>query len=165
MAMPSIADLAALSAGWSALYADSTLVSTTVTTIHLLALLGAGGLAIAADRLTLRATVSDAPRIAQELRAVHRPVLVALAILFVSGLALAAADLETFLVSPVFWAKLGLVALLLANGGGLARAESRVRASSTVPAALWRRLRMHAWASLSLWVLVTIAGTVLVNAA
>lgn len=163
--MPSITDLAAPFAGWSALYADSTLVSTTVTTIHILALLGAGGLALAADRLTLRATVPDASRIAEELRAVHRPVLVALTVLFISGLALATADLETFLASPVFWVKLGLVTLLLANGAGLARTESRVRASLPVTDALWRRLRMHAWVSLTLWALVTVAGTVLVNAA
>jgi len=163
--MPSIARIAELFAGWNALYSDSTLVSTTVTTVHVLALLTAGGLAIAADRMTLRANAADAARAAQEVRSVHRPVLIALAVLFVSGVALAAADVETFLVSPLFWVKMGLVTLLLVNGLGLARAETRFRRSPEAQPVHWRRLRTHAWASLVLWGATTIAGTVLVNAA
>lgn len=163
--MPSLTDLAAPFAGWSALYADSVLVSTTVTSVHILALLVAGGLAIAADRMTLRATTPDMPRVAEEIRAIHRPVLVALAVLFVSGAALAAADLETFLSSPVFWGKLVLVALLLANGAALARQESAIRAAPDASERRWGRMRTHAWASLALWSVITVVGTVLVAAA
>ena len=43
---------------------------------------------------------------------------------------LTAADLETFATSPVFWVKLGLVTLLLANGLVLERTESRLRGLS-----------------------------------
>lgn len=163
--MPSVADIAGVFAGWNSLYSNSKVVATAVTTVHLLGLLVAGGLAIAADRMTLRVSRADAPRIAHEIRDAHRPVLIALALVFVSGIGLATADVETFLVSPFFWVKLGLVALLLLNGLGLARTESRVREGQELAPATWGRLRFHAWASLALWVATTIAGTVLVNAA
>lgn len=163
--MPLITRIADLCAGWNALYSDSTVVSTIVTTVHVLGLLAAGGLAIAADRMTLRATAADASRVAAELHSVHRPVLFALGALFVSGAALAAADVETFLVSPLFWIKMGLVTLLLLNGLGLAQAEARWRRSPEPQPIPWRRLRTHAWASLALWGATTVAGTVLVSAA
>jgi len=41
----------------------------------------------------------------------------------VTGVLLAAADVETFLPSVIFWVKLGLVALLVINGGVLTLTE------------------------------------------
>ena len=163
--MISLASVAGFCAGWNTLYSNSSVVSTTVTTVHILSLLFAGGLAIATDRTTLRATDDDLPRVARELAAVHRPVLGALSVLFLSGVLLAAADVETFLVSPLFWIKLGLVALLLINGAALAVAESRYSRMPALGSVQWRRLRGHAWSSIALWVATTIAGTILVNAA
>lgn len=90
----------------------------------LVALLFGGGLAVAADRSTVRVgrrgTADQATPLA-ELRAVHKPVLLALVALFASGVLLTAADLETFVSSPAFWVKLGLVTLLLLNGMVLKR--------------------------------------------
>jgi hypothetical protein len=90
--------------------------------------------------------------------------------LFASGVLLAAADLETFATSPVFWVKLGLVALLLVNGFVLERTESRLRglsAREVVPAgrveSSWRRLRKSAVLSFVLWTATLVAGTLLVN--
>jgi hypothetical protein len=161
--MPTLETLARLTAPWNHLYSNSKFVSTTVTTVHVVALLVAGGLAIAADRATLRADAEDAHRVARDIGTAHRPVLIALAILFVSGTLLAAADVETFATSPVFWVKLGLVALLLANGAGVVRAERAwERANSPIN---WVRMRRHAIVSLALWLATTVAGTVLVNAA
>jgi hypothetical protein len=167
--------LIALAAPWQALYGSSKILPSMVTTVHLVALLFGGGLAIAADRATLRVgrhgKADEAAQLA-ELRAVHRPVLVALMALFASGVLLTAADLETFINAPMFWVKLGLVALLLANGVILERTEARLRvlvSRSMVPAEpiarLWRRLRMSAVCSLALWTATLVAGALLVNIA
>jgi uncharacterized membrane-anchored protein len=161
-------------APWQSAYSDSKVISTGITTTHLAALFFGGGLAIAADRSTLRINAThDGERAHQlrELRAVHRPVLIALAVLFATGVLIAAADLETYFASPVFWVKLGLVALLVANGAVLARTESRLRALASTGEAepsrldtLWRRLRVSAIASLALWTATLVAGALLVNA-
>jgi hypothetical protein len=156
---------------WKSLYSDSKVVSSIVTGIHLVGLLFGGGLAVAADRATLRALhrpKAERTALLGELHAVHRPVLVAITALFVSGIALAAADLETFLTTPVFYLKLGLVTLLLANGWMLERTERALRRAAPGADAetrLWHRLRTTAWLSLTLWASTVVAGTVLVNAA
>ena len=167
--MEAIAKLVELLQPWQSLYADSTAVSTTVMAIHLTTLMIGGGLAIAADRMTLRAlrrSETDRALALAEMRSVHRPILVALALLFVSGAALAAADLEVFLSSPVFWVKLGLLALLLVNGAVLVRTEARLGGTPVLNAdALWRRLGLTARLSLSLWLLTAVVGTVLTGVA
>lgn len=163
-----------LAAPWQSLYDDSTVLSTSVIAVHLTALLIGGGLAVAADRATLRATgrpADDRERQLYELSAVHRPVLIALSFLFISGLALTAADLGTFLVSPVYWIKFGFVALLLANGAWMRSNEQGLRNSARAgesldaPPALarWQRMRWSSWASIALWVTTLVLGTTLVN--
>ncbi len=156
-----------LLAPWQSLYSNSKVVSGAVTFVHLAALLFGGGFAVAADRATLRAARSSPERrrhFLQELATVHRPVVVALAILFCSGLLQAAADVETFATSPVFWAKLTLVALLLANGYVLTRTETRLRASGgSARDPLWARLRRTAIASVVLWTAIVLVGTMLTS--
>jgi hypothetical protein len=158
---------------WQSAYSNSKVIPAVVTTVHLVALLFGGGLAVAADRATLRVGRTGAADHAvqlAELRAVHRPVLVAHVALFGSGILLTAADIETFVASPMFWVKLGLVALLLANGIVLERTEATLRnlsARSIVPTprvqGLWQRLRASAICSLVLWTATLVAGTLLVN--
>jgi uncharacterized membrane-anchored protein len=157
---------------WRTAYADSAVLSAGLTGVHLVALLFSGGLAVGADRATLRATAGPAPAreaYLAELHAVHRPVLVALAVLFASGALLAAADLETFLASPVFWGKMALVALLLGNGLVMTRTEDVLRRASAAGHAaaprFWRRLRVASACSLLLWASITVAGAVLVATA
>lgn len=167
--------LLAAVAPWQALYSNSKVVPSVVTTVHLVALLFGGGLAIAADRATLRAGrrgATDRTIQLAELRAVHRPVLIALVALFASGVLLTAADLSTYVEAPLFWVKLGLVALLLANGLVLERTETTLRnltarAAPPAPriAQLWRRLRTSAVCSLALWTATLVAGALLVNVA
>ncbi len=155
-------------APWQALYSDSKVVAGTVTATHLLALLFGGGLAVAADRATLRAMSRHADerhQALQNIRTTHRPVLIALVVLFMSGFALAAADLKTFLGSWIFWVKLGLVGLLVLNGFFLERTETRLRLSPiSGETPLWRRLRVTAVMSIALWSATLVAGTLLTNA-
>jgi hypothetical protein len=160
-------------APWQSAYSDSNALSTTVTALHLLGMLIGGGLAVAADRATLRISAEqpgERERHLGELNAIHRPVLIALSLLFVTGAAMVASDVKTFLTSPVLWVKLGLVALLVFNGVVLERTESALRRSDNAtadgqPPALWKRLRISAICSISLWIAILVAGTVLVSAA
>jgi hypothetical protein len=157
---------------WQSIYSDSTVLSTATTTLHIVALLVGGGLAIAADRTTLRALRHegpDWPYHLQELHAVHRPVLSMIAVLFITGIMMALADLDTFLASPYFWIKLGLVVLLLGNGIFVYNTEGRL-ASTThkgedLSDNLCKRLTLSSRLSVILWILTTIAGCVLASAA
>lgn len=161
--------------GWNALYSHSKVVSATVTTLHVGALFLGGGLAIAADRTTLRvaAHLPEArARQLAEVSDVHRPVIIALAVLFITGIAMALADVENFLTSPVFWVKITLVALLCINGAFLQRTESALRragkdapATAGIAPAQWQLMRTLSVLSVSLWIATFVAGSVLTNAA
>jgi uncharacterized membrane protein len=87
-------------------------------------------------------------------------VLTGLAVAVLSGLLLFAADWDTYLYSKVFWIKMILVALLIANGVMLTRAE---RAATANRPQAWSRLRRGAISSLILWSLTTLAGAALPN--
>ena len=161
-------------APWQAAYSNSKLLAVIVMGAHLVALLFGGGFAVAADRATLRVFgdfADDHQRVSallEELHSVHRPVLAALAVLFLTGLMLAAADAETFLRSPLFWLKLGLVALLMINGAVLVLFETKLRRSARRDAdstrACRRVLRVSAWSSLSLWTATLLVGVALTTA-
>lgn len=163
-----------LFAPWQAAYSDSTVISTSVTTVHVVAIVFGAGLAIAADRATLRHARGDDGerlRLLGEIHATHRPVLIALALMFVSGAALAAADIKTFVGAPVFWIKLGLVTLLLMNGVVLERTEASLKKGNSIEVLsrdrsrkMWKRLRRSAVLSIALWTATIVAGTALVNA-
>lgn len=153
-------------APWQSLYGDSALLSILVTALHLIGMLIGGGLALAADRTTLRISnkqPGERERHLGELNAIHRPVLISLAILFITGLAMVAADVATFLVSPVLWAKLTLVTLLVVNGVVLERTETALRRGDGSTS--WERLRFAAFCSIGLWISTLVAGVVLLNAA
>jgi hypothetical protein len=153
-----------LAAPWAAAYNDSTMLQTTVACAHVGGMLLAGGLAIAADRTTLRAT-RDLERVPAhvlpELAAVHRPVLVALAVTVLSGVLMLAADLDALLGSPVLWLKLGLFGLLLINGAFLQVTERRLARGARAES--WSRLRRFSVVSRVLWFGVALAGTALLN--
>jgi len=149
---------------WNSLFSHSKAVAGTVTGAHIISLMFGGGLAIAADRTTLRVDRSDAgARTAQvrEVKAVHAPVLVWLVILLVSGVLLAAADVETFLPSVWFWIKITLVVLLLINGSILTATERRL--GSGLTDAGWARLRTLARTSIALWTATAVVGIVISN--
>jgi hypothetical protein len=168
-----ITELAKVFGPWQSLYSDSKVVPIVTQSVHLLALLFGGGFAVAADRASLRVSRDHARRASQlaELHSVHRPVLMALALAVLTGVGLAAADIEVFATSPVFGAKLAIVAVLLANGAVLAHTETQLRNQQNLDMSdsrrerLWRRLRLTSWLSLALWSAALIAGVVLVNVA
>ena len=146
---------------WGSLYGNHAAIRIGVVFCHLAGLVAGGGLAVAADRGTLRlARGSEAERAAHldELHAIHRVVISGLALTFASGILMVGADLEAILASRVYWTKMALVALLLLNGATMQRAE---RAARTAPVRGWPRLHRAAVVSLVLWFLIVFAGTAL----
>ncbi|HEY2027051.1 MAG TPA: hypothetical protein VGG78_08585 [Gemmatimonadaceae bacterium] len=153
---------------WAQLYSHSKTVATLVTFVHVAAVVVGGGLALSLDRATLRSRTSDddtRTRHLADLGDAHRVVLSALALSLLSGVALVAADLDTFLGSWVFWLKMALLALLLANGAMMRRAERAIGTPESDVEELWRRLRTAAIASVTLWLVVVLAGVALTNIA
>jgi uncharacterized membrane protein len=158
--------LANLVAPWARFYSHSKIAATVVTFLHIAPIVVGGGIAIALDRASLRLRHEEPgarARHLEELRAVHPLVLVALTVSFLSGIALLAADLDTFLPSWVFWIKMALVVALLANGAMMTRLERRLAHPSGGTMDQWRRLRGIAMTSLALWLAITFAGVALTN--
>lgn len=133
-------------AGWAHLYNDNHAVNTAVTFAHFAGVLVGGGLALSADR----AAFTQAAAIDRRL---HRWVLGALVIVFASGALMMLADLHTYLTSAVFWIKMALVVALLGNGYARLRVEAR--------GGVW--LRRTSVVSASLWLVILLAGTMLVS--
>ena len=147
---------------WASIYANSSATRTLLGFAHVAGLIVGGGSAIAADRGVLRAVrqaPSDLSAQLTTIRNAHSIVLGSLVVVMVSGLLLAAADTETFLHAPLFWLKMALVALLLVNGACMRFAERA--AAGARPQ--WKPLAITAGASLTLWLLTTLAGAALPN--
>lgn len=154
-----VADLAS---SWGSVYANHPALRTAVSFAHFGGLLVGGGTAIAADTSTLRAYRHRDERDGQlrSLGRTHRTVLVAMAVITVSGLLLAAADLDTYVSSSVFWIKLALIGLLWLNGVLLLRSEARADRGDQ---SAWPLLRSAAASSLVLWMVITLFGAALPN--
>jgi len=147
--------------GWARVYGDSHVVSTGIVFVHFAGLLLAGGAAVAADRATLLASREDAEGRAAylpRLESVHGLVLGGLAMMFASGALMFLADVETFWGLRVFWAKMALIALLLANGFLMRQAG---RLAVTLPSSAWKQLQRSSVASVILWFAVLLASTIL----
>jgi hypothetical protein len=160
--------LSRLAHPWASLYNDSPALQTIVTFLHLASIFLGGGFAIATDRETLlamNARVTGQMRHLAHLHSIHRPVLFGLTLALASGFLLFAADVETFARSPIFWVKMLLLALLLANGYLLSRTEAALRMGQVDAPNLWARLGYISYASMALWLAVILAGTLLVNQA
>jgi hypothetical protein len=148
---------------WASFYANHAAIRTMIGFLHIGGLVGGGGCAIAADRITLMSTKrSPAVRLMQldSVKNSHRIVIVGLILVTLSGLLLFAADVDTFLYSKLFWVKMVLIALLLVNGGVLIRAEHQAERGDDQG---WKRLVVASAASVVLWFLTTLAGTALLN--
>ena len=153
---------------WASFYSHSKIAATVVTFAHVASLLMAGGLAVATDRATLQAlrlAATERGRHLESLGGVHKLVVGGLALSMVTGVLLFAADLETFFGSWVFWAKMGLIAVLLANGYAMTSAERALRADAAEGSSDWARLRRGALVSMALWYTITLAGVALTNLA
>src|SRR5215216_1859411 len=132
---------------WNDFYSHSKLTATVVIFLHVGGLLLGGGLAIAADRSTLRAlraAASERPPHMRELAAVHRWVITGLVIVIASGFALFTADIENFFSSWIYWVKMALVALLLFNGLMMTRIEASIQRDATDSPRHWEALHRTA---------------------
>lgn len=146
---------------WAAFYSNHAALRIGVTFCHFGGLMAGGGLAVAADRTTLRlARASEAARTAhlQELHAIHRVVITGLLLTIASGVLMVGADFDAMITSTTFWTKMALVGLLIVNGAAMQRAE---QAASRTPAVAWPRLHRAAMVSLVLWFAIVLAGTIL----
>jgi hypothetical protein len=94
------------------------------------------------------------------LNTAHRVVIVSLGLIVLSGVAMFAADVETYLVSVTFWTKMALVALLVVNGAALARAGRHGNAPE-----MRRRLAVASALSAALWLIIVYVSNWLVVAA
>jgi len=151
---------------WNEFYSHSKTAATVVTFFHIGGLLFAGGLAIAADRGTLRAlriAAGDRRHYVRELSAVHRWVVTGLTIVVLSGLLLLTADLETFFGSWIYWTKMAFVLLLLINGWMMTRTELALEHDASETSPHWRSLHRTAVTSLTLWFVITAFGVALAN--
>ena len=148
---------------WSSIYANHAALRTAIEFIHIGGLVAGGGCAITADLATI-SVVREGPAARTThlvlLKRTHRLVVFGLAALAVSGVLMFAVDVPTFLYSKIFWLKMTLMVLLLANGGLVLRGERHVKNGE--PGA-WARLHFTAAASLVLWFLTTLAGAALPN--
>ena len=158
--------LARLADPWSKFYSHSKTTETIVTFLHIAPIVVGGGIAIALDRASLRLRHEE-PRAREqhlaELGSVHPIVIGALILSLVSGIAMLAADLDTFLGSWVFWVKMALIVALLANGAVMTRLERTLAAPGSGTSDQWGRLRGIAITSLTLWLAITLAGVILTN--
>jgi hypothetical protein len=163
--MTVIQQVAQLMAPWADFYNASAVAQSAVNFGHFGGMMTAGGFALAADRSTLRAAAStDGPgRQLRELSAIHPIVVAALGVTAISGLLMFAADIESLVALPVFWLKMGLVAVLLLNGYLMVRTGRRLQLGDPADTRGWRRLRFASVVSLTLWFAVVLVGSVLPN--
>jgi len=151
---------------WNEFYSHSKTAATVVIFLHIGGILLAGGLAIAADRGTLRAlrvTAGERPHYMRELGAVHRWVISGLTVVVLSGLLLLTADIENFFGSWVYWTKMALVVVLLINGLMMTRTEAALQRDASETSPHWSSLHRAAVTSLGLWFVITAFGVALAN--
>jgi uncharacterized membrane protein len=172
LSIPDVGQIDAFAEPWRHLYSQSPLLSTLILFGHLGGLLTAGGLTVAAERATLRVDPRsdvDRRRHLTDLEQLRGTIRAAFAVSLVSGAMLFFADVEAFAASRIFWTKMLLVALLLANTLLTARLDASLRrdgARSSVTVAdarRWRTRRAVAVASASLWFAVVLVGAALAS--
>lgn len=129
--------LASTAATWASYYSAHPFVALAVRWLHLSGLVGGA--------------------------ASHRVVVTGLVVMALSGALMAAADIETFLGSKLYWTKMGLVALLALNGAGVYR--SGRRALRDPSGGGWTWVRFTSTVSLVLWLLIVFVGLWLREAA
>jgi hypothetical protein len=144
---------------WAHYYADRKLVSAAVTYVHLAGILLGGGLSVASDRASFQLG-PDWPGLQDELDrlySVHHWVIAGLGFTIASGLLMLLSDLHTFVTAPLYWTKMGLVAVLLTNGYVRLRSEIALRQGRD----RWRTFHRTSAASMALWFLVLLGGAFL----
>lgn len=150
---------------WAEFYNHSNMATAIVMFLHIGGLLLAGGLAISADRATLRSrrwAAAERRHQMRELAATHKWVVIGLALVILSGIGMLAADLDTFLPSWIYWTKMALVLLLLINGYRMTLFERELQTVDE-SSPVWGRLHRVAVVSIALWFVITLLGALLAN--
>jgi hypothetical protein len=174
LSIPDVGQIDAFAEPWRQLYAQSPLLSTLILFGHLAGLLAAGGLTVSAERATLRLDPrcdADRQRHLADLERLRAPVWTAFGVALVSGALLFFADVEAFAASRIFWTKMLLVALLVANTFVTARLDAALRRDGDIgtshtteaSARRWRRRRAGAIASAVLWFGLVLVGAALAS--
>lgn len=156
MAFKEIAD------AWASIYANSPATRSGIMFAHLGALVVGGGTAIATDLDAMRALRrpgDDANAEFSRLQGTHRLVISCLTIVVVSGMALMLADFDSYFSSTAFWIKMAGFVALIVNGAMLVKAPNGAGDRASVR----RRVRILTAASVTLWLLTTLLGTVVPN--
>jgi hypothetical protein len=166
--VPDLSTVDALAEPWQQLYAHSTVVATLVLFGHLAGLLVAGALTFSTETSALRLDPADEGARRRYLHAVspsRSAIAIALGFAMINGVLLFLADLEAFAVSRIFWTKMLLVVLLLANTVVTSRLDARLLradgAATGDDTALWRRRRANVWATGVLWFALVLSGSAL----
>jgi hypothetical protein len=174
ISIPDVGQIDAFVEPWRRLYAQSPLLSTLILFGHLGGLLAAGGLAVAAERATLRLDPSDDAerrRHLADLERLRAPIWSAFGVAVVSGALLFFADVEAFAASRIFWTKMSLVGLLMATTLLTARQDTALRREgyagapdgTIVRERRWRRRRAGAIATGLLWFGLVLVGAALAS--
>ena len=168
--VPDLATVDALAEPWQKLYAHSTVVATLVLFGHVAGLVVAAALTFSTEASVLRLDPADDAERGRYLRITspaRRPIGIALGLAMLSGILLFLADLEAFAVSPVFWTKMVLVVLLLANVRVASRLDAGLRGADDAPEhrheRLWWRRRASAWTAAVLWLALLLCGSALAS--
>ncbi|MBZ5496999.1 MAG: hypothetical protein LAP85_11405 [Acidobacteriia bacterium] len=158
--------LVGVAAWWSSYYGNHQVASVTIRFLHLAGLIMGGGTGLFADRQVLRAARSapgEREAVLATLSRAHAHVISWILIVGITGALMTAADTATFLASKVYWAKMILVGLLIANGVALFFVERRTRRLGA--ASEWSRLVIVSTISAVLWLVTLFMGTLLTVAA
>ena len=153
-------------AWWSSYYGNHQIASVAIRFLHLTGIIMGGGTGLFADRQVLRAAISapaEREAVLVTLSRAHAHVISWILIVGITGALMTAADTATFLVSKVYWIKMALVGLLIANGIALFFVESRTRRLGA--ATEWPRLVLVSTISAVLWLTTLFLGTLLTVAA
>ncbi len=154
-----------LTAPWGDFMKHSKITKTIVLFLHIAPIVVGGGIAIALDRLTVRVSKGqqqeDRSRHLAELARTHGIVIGSLAISFITGLLLVAAEIDNFPTSWIFWLKMGFILVLLINGARMRSVERAMAGAGSNTDAEWNRLHTAALASFTLWLTVTFLGVAL----
>ena len=151
---------------WADFYSHSTPATSIVQFLHIGGLLLAGGLAISADRATIRSrkwAVAERRHQMAELAGTHKWVVMGLVVVVISGVGMLAADLDTFLPSWVYWTKMALVLVLLINASRMMHFENQLKVDDNESSPFWSKLHRVSIVSITLWFVITLFGAILAN--
>ncbi|HKP14754.1 MAG TPA: hypothetical protein VJT85_01755 [Gemmatimonadaceae bacterium] len=172
ISIPDVGQIDAFVEPWRRLYSQSPLLSTVILFGHLGGLLAAGGLAVAAERATLRLDPNDDSERRRHLADLERlrlPVWSAFGVAVVSGALLFLADVEAFATSPIFWTKMSLVGLLIGTTCVTTRLDTALRRDDGMSRGSedherrWRRRRAGAIVTAVLWFGLVLVGAALAS--